>query len=117
MPNYGFTLAQAGDIADYLSSLDGSATRNQPIITVAPQHPSEYVDVSVRFPGTPPRSVTAVASMSMGHTPMTSPEVTFKPTSDPHVYTGRLRFDMGGAWTIHIVYDGKTIDQLIVIGH
>jgi hypothetical protein len=116
MPNYGFTLAQAGDIADYLSSLDGGATQNQPVITIAPQHPSDYADVSVRFPGTPPKSVTAVASMSMGHMPMNSAKVTFKPTSDPHVYTGRISFEMGGAWTIHIVYDGKTIDQPIVVG-
>ena len=55
--------------------------------------------------------------MSMGHMPMDSPRVTFKPTSDPHVYTGRIQFEMGGAWTIHIVYDGKTIDQPLVVGH
>jgi mono/diheme cytochrome c family protein len=116
MPNYGFTLAQAGDIADYLSSLDGGATQNQPVITIAPQHPSDYIDVSIRFPGTPPKSVTAVASMSMGHMPMNSAKVTFKRTSDPHVYTGRINFEMGGAWTVHIVYDGKIIDQPIVVG-
>lgn len=116
MPDYGFTAAQAGDIADYLSSLDGGAMQNQPVITIAPEHPSDYADVTIRFPGTPPKSVRAVASMSMGHVPMNSPEVTFTPTSDPHVYAARLRFEMGGAWTIHIVYDGKTIDQPIVVG-
>jgi mono/diheme cytochrome c family protein len=116
MPNYGFTQAQAGDIADYLSSLDGGASANNPVVTIAPEHPSAYADVTIRFPGAPPKSVTAVASMSMGHSPMNSPEVRFKPTSDPHVYTGRIRFEMGGAWTIHIVYDGKTIDQPLVVG-
>lgn len=116
MPNYGFTAAQAGDIADYLSGLDGGAAANQPIITIAPDHPSDFADVTIRFSGTPPQSVTAVASMSMGHMPMNSGQVTFKPTSDPHVYTGRIQFEMGGAWTIHIVYDGKTIDQPIVVG-
>jgi mono/diheme cytochrome c family protein len=116
MPNYGFTEAQAGDIADYLISLDGGAAQEQPVITITPDHPSDYADVSIRFPGAPPKSVTAVASMAMGNTPMKSPQVTFKATSDPHVYTGRLQFAMAGAWTIHIVYDGKTIDRPIVVG-
>jgi cytochrome c553 len=116
MPDYGFTQAQAGDIADYLSSLDGGVTQSEPVVTISPEHPSNFADVSIRFSGTPPTSVVAVASMSMGHTPMNSPKVAFKPTSDPHVYTGRLQFDMGGAWTIHITYDGKTIDQPIVVG-
>ncbi|HEX8806263.1 MAG TPA: cytochrome c [Candidatus Aquilonibacter sp.] len=116
MPNYGFTAAQAGDIADYLSSLDGGAGSNQPVVTITPEHPSEYARVTIRFPGTPPKSVTAVASMTMDHSPMYSPQVTFKPTADPHVFAGRLQFSMGGPWTIHIVYDGKTIDQPIVTG-
>jgi cytochrome c553 len=116
MPNYGFTTEQAGDIADYLASLDGGAAQDQPVITVAPDHPSDYADVTIRFPGAPPKSVTAVASMAMGNRAMKAPEVTFKPTSDPHVYTARLQFSMAGAWTIHIVYDGKTIDQPIVVG-
>ena len=116
MPNYGFTAAQAGDIADYLSSLDGGATQNEPVVTITPEHPSDYADVTIRFPGTPPKSVTAIASMAMDHMPMKSPEVTFKPTSDPHVFSGRLEFSMAGAWTIHIVYDGKTIDRPIVVG-
>ncbi len=116
MPNYGFTAAQAGDIADYLSGLDGGASATQPVITITPEHPSDFADITIRFPGTPPKSVTAVASMSMGKMAMNSSQVAFKPTSDPHVYTGRIQFEMGGAWTIHIVYDGKTIDQPIVIG-
>lgn len=116
MPNFGFSAAQAGDIADYLSSLDGGASADKPVVTIAPEHPSTFADVTIRFPGSPPKSVTATASMSMGHTPMTSPEVTFKPTSDPRVYAARMQFGMGGAWTIHIVYDGTTIDQPLVVG-
>ncbi len=116
MPNYGFTAAQAGDIADYLSGLDGGAAADQPVITVAPAHPSDYADVSVRFPGVAPKRVTAVASMAMGSMSMHSPNVTLHATSDPHVYIGRVEFSMSGAWTIHIVYDGKTIDRPIVIG-
>ena len=116
MPNYGFSAAQAGDIADYLSGLDGGAGADQPVITVAPAHPVDYADVTVRFPGPPPKSVTAVATMAMGNMPMKSPHVVFKATSDPHVYTGRIEFSMSGSWTIHIVYDGKTIDRPIVIG-
>lgn len=116
MPNFGFTAAQAGDIADYLSGLDGGATAGEPVITISPDHPNDFAQVTIRFPGDPPKSVTAVASMTMGHSTMTSPQVTFKPTSDPRVFTGRLEFDMGGAWTIHIVYDGKTIDRPIDTG-
>lgn len=116
MPNYGFTTTQASDIADYLASLDGGATANGPVITIAPAHPSDYADVTIRFRGAPPKSVTAVASLAMGSTPMKSPKVTFKPTSDPHVFTGRVEFLMSGSWTIHIVYDGNTINQTVVVG-
>lgn len=116
MPNFGFTAAQAGDVADYLSGLDGGAAADQPVITLAPAHPVDYADVTVHFPGTPPKKVTAVATMAMGHMPMKSPQVTLHATSDPHVYTGRIAFSMSGAWTIHIVYDGKTIDRPTVIG-
>jgi cytochrome c553 len=116
MPNYGFSPAQAGDIADYLSTLDGGAAQDAPVITMTPEHPSAYVDVTIRFPGAPPKSVTATASMSMGHMPMNTPQVIFRPTSDPHIYSGRIAFEMGGAWTIHIVYDGKTIDRPVVVG-
>jgi mono/diheme cytochrome c family protein len=116
MPNFGFTAAQAGDIADYLSSLDGGASADQPVITIAPAHLDDFADVTVRFPGTPPKSVTAMASMAMGHMPMKSPVVVLKSTSDPHVFTGRVEFSMAGAWTLHVVYDGKTIDRPLVVG-
>jgi hypothetical protein len=54
--------------------------------------------------------------MAMGSMSMHSPNVTLHATSDPHLYTGRVEFSMSGAWTIHIVYDGKTIDRPIVTG-
>ncbi|MGD0966909.1 MAG: c-type cytochrome [Candidatus Aquilonibacter sp.] len=116
MPNYGFSAAQAGDIASYLSGLDGGASADQPVITIAPAHPVNYADVTVRFPGAPPLKVTAVATMAMGSVPMKSPQVIFAPASDPHLYKARITFSMSGSWMIHIVYDGKTIDQPIVIG-
>ncbi len=117
MPNYGFSAAQASDIADYLTNLDGGATNGEPTITISPEHPSDYAVVTVRFPGTPPARVSATASMGMGGQSMESPEVIFSPTSDPHVFEGKVTFTMSGAWTIHIVYDGKTLDRPIVVGH
>jgi hypothetical protein len=114
MPNYGFTVAQASDIAAYLAGLDGGA--GQPTITIAPEHPSGYAIVTVHFPGTPPARVSAVASMAMGNQPMKSPEAAFKPTADPHVFQGKIEFSMAGSWTIHIDYDGKEIDSPIVVG-
>jgi YtkA-like/Cytochrome C oxidase, cbb3-type, subunit III len=116
MPNYGFTPLQAGDIADYLGGLDGGVSQTQPIISIAPAHPIGYADVTVRFPGAQPKNVRAVATMAMGNMPMTSPQVMFTATADPHVYKARIAFSMSGAWTIHIVYDGKTIDRPIVVG-
>lgn len=116
MPNYGFTSVQAGDVADYLAGLDGGASQSQPVISIAPAHPIDYADVTVRFPGTLPKKVSAIATMAMGNMPMKSPPVTFTATADPHVYKGRIEFSMSGAWTIHIVYDGKTIDRPIVVG-
>jgi cytochrome c553 len=116
MPNYGFTEAQAGDVAEYLAGLDGGASQSQPIISIAPAHLVDYADVTVRFPGALPKTVTAIATMAMGNMPMKSPQVTFTASADRRVYKGRVSFSMSGAWTIHIVYDGKTIDRPIVVG-
>jgi len=60
--------------------------------------------------------VTAVATMAVGDRPMRSPHVTFKPTSDPDIFKGRVEFSISGSWTIHITYDGKTIDYPLVVG-
>jgi cytochrome c553 len=116
MPNYGFTAAQASDIARYLADLDGGPTSSQPTIHISPEHPSDYAVVTVRFAGTPPAHVSATATMAMGGPSMTAQHVTFVPTSDPHEFQGRLTFGMGGSWMIHIIYDGKTLDRPIVVG-
>jgi len=86
-----------------------------PTITVAPAHPTDYADLSVRFPGMP-KHVTVVALMSMGSMKMHSPLVTLEPGSDPHVFTGRVEFSMEGNWTLHLVYDGAAFDQSIDVG-
>ena len=66
MPNYGFTEAQAGDVAEYLAGLDGGASQSQPIISIAPAHLVDYADVTVRFPGALPKTVTAIHHDFMG---------------------------------------------------
>lgn len=116
MPNFGFTSGQAGDIADYLASLDGGASQNEPTITITPPHPIDNVEITVRFPGTPPAHVTALATMAMGSMPMHSATVVLKQGGDPHLYTGKIEFSMGGPWTIHVKYDGKQLDQPITVG-
>ncbi|HEY5340455.1 MAG TPA: c-type cytochrome [Candidatus Aquilonibacter sp.] len=116
MPNFGFTSGQAGDIADYLASLDGGASQNRPTITITPAHPIDDVEITVHFPGTPPKHVTAVATMSMGSMPMHSPTVVLKQGGDSHLYTGKIEFSMGGPWTIRVKYDGKQLDQPISVG-
>ena len=109
---------QAGDIADYLSGLDGGADANQPVTALAPEHPTDSRRRHHTFSQERRReSVTAVATMSMGQMPMNSPQVTFKPTSDRHVYTGRisnLKWAERGPFTSS--YDGKTIDRPLVVG-
>lgn len=116
MPNYGFTAAQAGDIADYLASLDGGATNAEPTITISPDHPSDVATVTVHFPGAAPKSVTAVATMAMGGMVMKSPPVEFKRSPDGHTYVGTVSFSMGGAWTLHVTYDGKELDRPLEVG-
>jgi hypothetical protein len=114
MPSFGFTATEAGDIAAYLTQ--GVADVTQPVITTAPAHPSDYADVTVRFPGEPPKNVTLVALMSMGGMKMHSQTVTMKPGSDPHVFTGHVDFSMDGTWTLHVVYDGTSFDRTIDVG-
>ena len=105
MPNYGFTPTQAGVIADYLSGLDGGASADQPVITIAPEHPSDYADVTIRFPGTPPKSVTAVASMSMGNMPMNSLEgYLFANERSARLYTGASN----SRWAVHGRFTSST---------
>lgn len=116
MPNFGFTPVQAGAIADYLSSLDGGASLTKPTITISPAHPQDKATVSVHFAGAPPQKVEAIASMAMGGSTMNSPKVELQRSADGHTFTGKLLFSMGGAWTLHIIYDGKTIDEPLSVG-
>ena len=107
MPQFGFTSAQTADIVAYLSALDGGANRNAPVATFSPAKPSNEAMLTVRFPGVPPHSVTAQAAMQMGGGSMSGAKVTLAPTADPHVWSGVVRFSMGGPWTVEIIYDGK----------
>jgi hypothetical protein len=79
-----------------------------PVVTLTTQQPGMNVTLTVRFP-TPPKAVTAESSMRMGAGTMTAPRVALKPTAGAHVWSGLVRFSMGGPWTILVRYDGKTL--------
>lgn len=93
-----------------------TATPPQPTIAISPAHPSDYADLTITFPGTPPKNVTVVALMTMGGIDMHSPTVTMTQGSDPHVFTGRVDFSIDGTWTLHVIYDGNSFDQQIEVG-
>ncbi len=105
MPKYPLSANQIDNIVAYLSSLDGGG--GSPVATVSPAKPSNDAMLTIRFPGTEPKSVVALPSMHMGGSTMSAAKVTLKPTHDPHVWTGKLSFSMGGPWTIDVTYDGK----------
>ena len=107
MPKFPLTAAQISDVVAYLSSLDGGGAGQQPVATLSPPKPKGQALLTVRFPGTPPSNVTAMPSMQMGASAMHDAKITLKPTSDPHVFAGRVSFSMGGPWTIDVQYDGK----------
>jgi len=116
MPKFAFSTAQASSIADYLSSLDGGAGGKQPTISVSPAHPSDTATVTVRFPGVPPKSVKITATMAMGGSTMSAQGVRVTRSPDGRTYTAHVPFSMGGAWTLHVLYDGKHLDQPISVG-
>jgi cytochrome c553 len=105
MPKYPLSAAQIADVVAYLSSLDGGG--GTPVATVSPAKPSSDATLTVRFPGTPPKHVSAVPSMEMGGSKMSSSRIALLPTADPHVWSGKISFSMGGPWTIDVIYDGK----------
>lgn len=105
MPKFPFSDAQVQDIVAYLSSLDGGG--GSPVATLDPATPGKSATLFVRFPGTPPRHVTATPAMLMGGRNMSAATVTLRPASDPHVWRGTVTFSMGGPWTIEVTYDGK----------
>lgn len=117
MPNFGFSEAQARDIAAYLSSLDGGANSSAPIVTFDPAAPTDIATISVRFPGTPPKDVSVLPIMQMGASTMETRVVHLQQSSsDPHVFTGKIVFSMGGPWTVRLQYDGQTLDVPLNVG-
>jgi hypothetical protein len=55
--------------------------------------------------------------MQMGATTMQTRSVKLQQSKDdPHVFTGRVVFSMGGPWTIHIKYDGQELDVPLSVG-
>lgn len=105
MPKFPLSGTQVQGIVAYLSSLDGGGS--QPVATLDPVKPGKNAVLSVRFPGTLPKRVTAVPAMQMGGSSMTTAPITLRPTSDPHIWKGNVSFSMGGPWTIDVIYDGK----------
>jgi mono/diheme cytochrome c family protein len=117
MPNFGFTPAQIGDIVAYLSNLDGGASGDAPVVTFDPATPTDVATISVRFPGTPPKDVSVLPSMHMGQMSMQTRVVHLtQSATDPHVFTGKIVFSMGGPWTIDVQYDGQTMDVPLNVG-
>ena len=116
MPKVALNKEQIGDIVAYLSSLDGGASESGPIVTLSPAKPSDHATLTVRFPGDPPKHVTALPTMKMGAGTMTTAQVVLHPTSDPHVWKGNVTFSMGGPWEIELVYDGKRLTVPVNVG-
>lgn len=117
MPNFGFTQDQVSDIVAYLSNLDGGAGSSAPVVTFDPAKPVDVATISVQFPGTPPKDVSVLPLMQMGSSSMQTREVPLtQSATDPHVFTGRLVFSMGGPWTVRVQYDGKTLDVPLTVG-
>jgi mono/diheme cytochrome c family protein len=117
MPNFGFTAAQVSDIVAYLTSLDGGINNTAPVVSFSPATPVDSATISITFAGTPPTSVSVLPVMHMGtgthHTAM----VQLQPSpSDPHTFTGRIAFSMGGPWVVQVQYDGREIDIPLNVG-
>lgn len=117
MPNFGFTDRQTRDIATYLSQLDGGADSSAPVVTFDPSTPTDVATITVRFPGTPPKDVSVLPVMQMGSSSMQTRLVHLtQSSSDPHTFSGRVVFSMGGPWTVRVQYDGKTMDVPLTVG-
>jgi len=117
MPNFGFTTTQISDIVAYLSGLDGGSANTTPVVTFDPATPTDMATVRVTFPGAPPQHVTVTPIMDMGGTKMPTREVPMTPVpGNPNVFTAKIVFSMGGPWTVHIIYDGKSMDVPLNVG-
>ncbi|HTX58516.1 MAG TPA: c-type cytochrome [Verrucomicrobiae bacterium] len=115
MPNFGLSGAQIADLVAYISGLDGGASGSLPVVSTMPSPPTSNATVIVRFP-TPPHSATVTATMQMGSMTMHTKPIALEPTGDPHVYKAKIQFSMGGAWTLHVEYDGKHVDDPVTVG-
>jgi cytochrome c553 len=113
MPKFPFSDAQVSDVVAYLSSLDGGG--GGPVATLDPAKPGKSATLTVRFPGTPPKHVSAVPTMQMGASSMATPAVVLHATHDPHVWTGTVTFSMGGPWTIEVKYDGGVLKVPVTV--
>jgi len=117
MPNFGFTEAQISDIVAYLGSLDGGLGNTMPVVTFSPAAPVDQATISVTFPGTPPTNVRVLPVMHMGTSTHHTAQVQLQPSpTDPHTFTGRIEFSMGGPWTVQIEYDGHELDVPLSVG-
>ena len=117
MPNFGLSETQRRDIAAYLSGLDGGKDANAPVVTFNPSPPVDQATITVRFSGTPPTDVSILPIMQMGASSMQTRVVHLQPSpGDPHLFTGKVVFSMGGPWTVRVQYDGKTMDVPINVG-
>jgi mono/diheme cytochrome c family protein len=115
MPNFGFTSAQIADIVAYLSGLDGGSG-GAPAVSFDPNPPDSSTTITVTFTGTPPATVTAATVMQMGSSSMRFAAIRLQPSpSDPHVFTGKLNFSMGGPWTVRVHYADKTLDVPLTV--
>ncbi len=117
MPNFGFSASQVQDIVAYLSGLDGGASNSRPVVSFDPATPTDEATISVRFPGTPPKSVTVLPIMQMGAGTMQTRVVQLQQSAnDPHLFTGHVVFSMGGPWTVRVQYDGQSMDVPLNVG-
>jgi mono/diheme cytochrome c family protein len=117
MPNFEFSDGQIADIVAYLSNLDGGAERAAPVVSFDPAVPTDEATITVRFAGTPPKDVSVLPIMQMGKSTMQTRPVHLTPSAnDPHTFTGRVVFSMGGPWTVKVQYDGNTFDVPLNVG-
>ncbi len=117
MPNFGFSTDQINAIVAYLSGLDGGTNNEAPIVTFNPSTPVDEATITIRFPGTPPKDVSVLPIMQMGKSTMQTRLVHLvQSPSDPHVFSGRVVFSMGGPWTVKLQYDSNTLDVPLNVG-
>lgn len=117
MPNFGFSDAQIGDIVAYLTALDGGINNTMPVVTFSPASPVDQATIMVTFPGTAPANVSVLPVMHMGTGTHHTNLVQLQPApNDPHTFTGRIAFSMGGPWIVQIEYDGHELDVPLNVG-